>query len=161
MVEMPSDYDRAVTARKMQDPQYKKWMEMHRDQPARMAEMFRNNPAMKKHMEQNPRFREIAEDQAKIRAFGNIALSKDLASRIMSASSHQAKFFFPHLQQDHTTCRNDHGRFFTVLYAECKIRGQGDRRHNRRHQQAEKSSTDNLCTEAPVKHDKEDNEQPK
>jgi len=87
---MPSDYDRAVIARKMQDPQYKKLMEMYRDQPARMAEMFRNNPAMKKQMEQDPRFREIAEDQAKIRALGNITLSKDLASRIMSASSHQA-----------------------------------------------------------------------
>lgn len=80
---MPSDYERAKCAKSMQSPDHIKLNQQFQNHPARMAEYFRNNPEMRKRMENDPTFKEVAENPDKIRALGKISLLPEAQSRIM------------------------------------------------------------------------------
>lgn len=86
--------------------QYVKTAETYINHPARMQEYFRNNPEMRKKMERDPQFKELAENQDKIRALGKFSLTPEYESSPASPSPDQAQLLVAHIQQNHASRRS-------------------------------------------------------
>jgi hypothetical protein len=89
IIEKESDYERMAHIKEMHAdrPKFVRSAQTYINHPAKMQEFFRTNPEMKRKMERDPHFKELAENQDKIRALGKFALTPEYEGRPDSPQS--------------------------------------------------------------------------